>query len=154
VASYRDRYDPETIHFPAALSSKFLVICGLFVNAVTAAGCLLTHQSRERTVIELSALGGLSLLLILAWPRDLRIELRGVASHWLLGRRVFIPWAEVAEARRADRVIGPGRRVLYRYVVAAADGRRIVHTARHPDRERFVFELQRHGAAAEDAFEE
>jgi hypothetical protein len=153
VASFRDRYNPETIHFPAGLTSKFLILVGWGVCVLAAIACLLTHQPAWRTIVELVFLGAIAAFLYFCWPQDLRIELRGVAGVGLMRKRTFIAWSEVELAKPETRHFGPWARVEY-YVIGSKNGVRIRHTERHPDRERFVFELKRHGVNAADAFEE
>jgi hypothetical protein len=154
VASYRDKYNPETIHFPAELTSKFLILVGWGLCLLCAVGCMLTHQPLVRTLLELVFLAAVSVFLMRCWPADLRIELRGLSSHWLWKRRTFIPWGDVDSAQPQTKRLGPLGRVEY-YVVRGRNGLQIAHTDRHADRERFVFELKRHGVAvAADAYED
>lgn len=117
--------------------------------------CLITHQPLWRTIIEVLGLLGVAIGMLLAWPDHLRIEMRGVSSHWLLGRRRLIEWKQVARARPEERrYFGLSFLRESNYLVEGLDGTRIRHTERHPDRERFVHELRRHEVDAEEAWAE
>lgn len=153
MASFRDRYNPETIHFPAGLASKALIVFGWGLNAIVAIGCLLTHQSVVRTIVELIFLIAVSVFLLWCWPPDLRIELKGVSSRWLFGRKKYIDWKSVQSARPVAVVASRFFRTD-EYRVVSTGGVVIAHTDRHPDRERFVFELRRKGVEAADAYDE
>lgn len=152
MASFRDRYNPETIHFPADLTSKFLIPGGILLNVVLALACLITHQPLWRTIAEIVSLFAVSVVFLLCWPPDLRIELRGVSSRWLFGRREFIEWKDVKSAYPVTRrILGV---TLEAYVVESNSGKKVVHSERHDDRERWVFELRRHGVSALDAYDD
>jgi hypothetical protein len=115
---------------------------------------MLTHQPLVRTLLELVFLAAVVVFLMRCWPADLRIELRGLSSHWLWKRRTFIAWGDVDSAQPQTKRLGALGRVEY-YVVRSRNGTQIAHTDRHADRERFVFELKRHGVAvAADAYED
>jgi hypothetical protein len=114
---------------------------------------VLTHQPFWRTLIELVFLAGVCVFLLFCWPQDLRIELKGVATRWLMGRRTFIEWGDVTSAKPFFRQYPFGLR-SEKYIIRSKQGVTIAHTERHPDRERFVFELRRHGVEALDAYDD
>lgn len=153
MASFRDKYNPETIHFPAGLASKAMIVFGWGMNAVLAVGCVFTHQPILRTIVEVVFLILVSLFLLWCWPPDLRIELKGVSSRWLFGKKKYIDWKSVKWAGPVV-VVASGYFRTDEYRVVANDGSVIAHTDRHPDRERFVFELRRKGVQAGDAYDE
>ena len=153
VASFRDRYNPEAVHYPAIIRSKVLIVCGALLMVLSVLPTYWVEQPLQPVLIDTAlAVAGLSFVL-LAWPDYLKTDQFGVSQESPFPhRRVFIRWKDVAsvDSKREYGGFLSGLGVESEaLVVYSSEGRQVVHGPRHPDRPRFVHELEMHGVVIE-----
>ena len=149
VSSYRDIANPDAVHFPGSFGSRTRL-------SVAALACLFTilavHFSGQRSLWQEGLLLAVALGVAAAWPRRITIDQYGVQRRRLFRRPVFIRHEDLAPAEISTEVpflrhipgLGSqGETILLR---SRSTPKRIVHTPRHSDRDRFLNELRRHGA--------
>jgi hypothetical protein len=149
VSSFRDRLNPEAVHFPAKIGSKVLIVCGAVVMVFCALPGYWVEQPMRQTLID-SALAAVGIgFILLCWPNYLKTDQFGVSQQSPFPhRRVFIPYKDVAsvevkpEFGRILSGLGIDGEAL---VVYSSEGRKVTHGPRHPDRPRFLHELEIHG---------
>lgn len=150
VSSYRDLSNPEAIHFPGSFAARTFLIVMILLCGGAVIGVWLT-SSGARALLETLPLLLMLALVGRAWPRRITTDQYGVQRANLLGlRSVSIHWDELAplqmrrELRFASNSLLDAKTVVLRDTQGT---KRIVHTPRHADRDRFVNELRKHGAA-------
>lgn len=149
VSSFRDRFNPEAVHFPSTFRAKVLIICGVLLVLLS---LLSTYYVEPRTlivVIDTILCAAAVAFLVACWPDSLRTDQFGVWRESVFPfRRVFVPWKEVAsvEEKKVHRGFlsshGIDNNAL---VVYSSDGKRIIHGPEHSDRPRFLHELSING---------
>ncbi len=145
VSSYRDRRNPEVVHFPGSLRAiATLGLCGSLAAALFALAAATGPPAMR--------LGfGAPLLLVLIaiarmWPRRISLGELGVWQYGIFGRQKYmIAWDDMAPAQESVelRILSAQARTGFAanrtVVLHSASGQlRIVHTPRHSDRERFL----------------
>jgi hypothetical protein len=155
VSSFRDRFNPEAVHFPASIQCKALIFSGALLVLLCLVPTYWVEQPIEARAID-TALVILALgFMLLAWPADLITDQFGLSSKspWP-HKRAFIAWKEVASVERrlayGGRLSGLGIAGDF-LIVYGADGRKLVHSPLHGDRARFEHELGIHGVAPDQA---
>ncbi len=146
VASYRDRMNPELLRFPGLWRPRILMGAALLVNALTALLCWWFETGARRPwEAELALLAALSLGILACWPREITCGPAGVEQRqWLGLRKVRIGWGEIRALETREEFGGAGRGLglTVAAIDVVAEGRRIRHSPRHPDRERFLAECR------------
>lgn len=156
VSSYRDRLDPEVVHFPGSFASRTLLAVVAFLCVATVPVILmfgygwLNWVHAGLVVILLAVIVG-------TWPRRICIDDVAVSQFTLFGKRHhFIRHEDMAPVvftpeLRTLAWMTP-RRASWTNVVmrSTLENKRIVHTPRHSDRDRFLSELHRRGATIEE----
>ncbi len=157
MSSFRDRFNPEAVHFPASLRCKALIIAGALISLLCLIPAYWVEQPIQARAID-TALVILALsFLSLAWPADLMTDQFGLSSKcpWP-HKRAFISWKEVASVERklgyGGRLKGLGIASEF-LIVYASDGRKLAHTPLHGDLGRFEHELEMHGVVPEQAWD-
>ncbi|MBI4893996.1 MAG: hypothetical protein HY821_25485 [Acidobacteria bacterium] len=159
MASYRDRRQPELLRFPGDLRPKILICCALFVNLLCALVSLAITSPWQIRAFDFLILGVVSFLEIRAWPREITLDPGGIQLLNLLGKPLrSIAWHEITAMEESHEFGGALARALGlttdTLVVRTADPfHSIVHTSRHPDRDRLLREYrqQQKSAAARHA---
>lgn len=147
MASYRDQYNPEALHFPGSFGSRCFLACAIFFCVCLILGLAVVGTALDRTLnIALVALT--VLLCIVVWPKEILLDQAGITQRGLLGRR-RLSWQDAGRAEIVSEYLLPlrhGALATETLRVPSKDGRCwIRHTPRHDDRHRFAFEIQRHG---------
>ncbi|MGC8884443.1 MAG: hypothetical protein ACP5UT_16550 [Bryobacteraceae bacterium] len=146
MASFRDRLDPELLHFPGRWRTRILIGAGLLVNALTALLCWWFESPAPRPLeAELGLLAALSLWMAACWPREILCGPAGVGQRqWLGLRRVRIPWDEVLAVEPYEEFGGAGKRfgIECSALRVVSNRHEIRHTPRHPDPDRFLRECR------------
>ncbi len=155
VSSFRDRFNPEAVHFPAQIRSKAMIVCGVLLSVLSTLPSYWVEQPLRPVIIDTAILFAVLAFLLSAWPSSLRTDQFGVSRDSPFPyRRVFIAWRDVASFE-TKVVYGGFLSSLGIYsealIVYSTDGRKVVHGPRHPDRARFVHELELHGVATQSA---
>lgn len=124
------------------MQPKALIVAGWLVNAIAAALAAIFPRDTPRVAAELGVIAALSVLYWTQWPVEIVCGPDEIETFGLLGRRTcLIRWDEVGAIEEGHEVRGLGARWGLRSDVlriVSEDGRRvIVHTPRHPDRDRF-----------------
>lgn len=152
VSSYRDISNPEAIHFPGSFSARTFLIVMLLMVGAAIFGVWATSQGVQ-AVLETLALLLLAGLVAKVWPKRITTDQFGVQKANLLGfRSVSIAWTDLAPVETGSELslvsrMAPGLLDAKTVVVRDALGtKRVVHTPRHSDRDRFLTELKKHGA--------
>ena len=151
MASFRDRRNPEAVRFPGDFGPKLLIIVGLFTDIVCTVAEWFSTRSHTDKAPEVVALVLFTVLLLRCWPHEIVVDQYGVhsLSPFGVGGR-HIPWSEVALVRPAFE-LGAGWAARLRLrtdtlEIYSSDSRhKVVHTPRHPDRQRLLFELKQRG---------
>ena len=149
VSSYRDIANPDAVHFPGSFASRTRL-------SVAALACLVTilavHFSGQRSLWQEGLLLAVALVVAVAWPRRITVDQYGVHRVRFLRRPVFIRHQDLAPAQHSTelpflrRIPGLGSQGATVLLRSRTSRKRIVHTPRHADRDRFLGELRRHGA--------
>jgi len=147
VASYRDQYNPEALHFPGSFASRCFLTCAIFFCACLILGLAVIGTTLDRTLnIALVAL--VVALCSAAWPREIVLDQDGVLQRHPWGRRA-LKWHDVDRVEVSSEFALPLRRgsaaTAALRIISKDGGPKVIHTPRHTDRHRFAFELQRHG---------
>lgn len=149
VSSFRDRFNPEAVHFPSHFRPKLIICCGAFVCLLSLAPAYWVEQPVSDRLTDTVLVLMVLLICFLAWPSSLTTDQFGISRRYPLPfRRAFIPWKEVAsveeKAPRSGLLAVLGIR-SDKLIVYSMDGRSIAHTPLHGDRARFKHELKLHG---------
>ncbi len=148
VTSYRDKYNPEALHFPGSFVSRTFLTCSIFFCVCLLVGLALMGTTLDRTLNIAFVLVVVGLALA-AWPKEILLDQRGLTQRHGSERRL-LAWEDVGVVELTSEFRLPLRRETLPTVtlrVKSKDGRHtVVQTPRHPDTHRFAFELQRHGA--------
>lgn len=146
MASYRDRVNPELLRFPGLWRTRILVSAGLLVNALTGLLCWWFETGVRRPwEWELALLALISVGMLACWPREIVCGPAGVEQRqWLGLRKVRIGWGEVTALEPYEECGGAGKRLglAVSGIRVASERRRIRHTPRHPDPDRFLRECR------------
>ncbi|HNY41277.1 MAG TPA: hypothetical protein PKJ41_12820 [Bryobacteraceae bacterium] len=149
MASYRDQYNPEALHFPGSFASRSFLACAIFYCICLIIGLAVIGTTLDRTV-NIALVAVVLLLCIAAWPKEIVLDQAGVTQRHLLGRSL-LRWHDIERVEVSSEFLLPlrhGRLATSTLRATSNDGRhRVLHTPRHTDRHRFAFELQRHGLA-------
>lgn len=151
MASYRDRRYPEHLRFPGDLRPKILIGVGLFVNACCLGLTVGMAGAWWWRVVEGAVELGVSVLYLWWWPREIVSMSTGLRqAGWLWKKETRIGWKEMKEAEEGWELGGARAAELGlrtdTLVMRGADGAEIVHTPRHPDRERLVRDMKQSAA--------
>ena len=147
MASYRDKYNPEALHFPGSAASKaflavVLFLCLLLIVWAAVSGSLL--QRMLNTLLAVAVAG----MAAAAWPKSILLDQNGLTQHHGTGKRQ-LAWQEAGSVEMTSEFGLPlrgGRYPTRSLRVRSRDGKIcVVHTPRHTDFHRFAFEIQRHG---------
>lgn len=149
MASYRDQFNPEALHFPGSFASRCFLACAIFFCGCLIIGLVAIGTALDRT-LNITLVTLVILLCIAAWPKEILLDQAGVTQRNLLGRRL-LNWHDAGRVEIVSEFLLPLRRASLTTAtlrVTSKDGRRrVLHTPRHDDRHRFAFEIQRHGLA-------
>jgi len=149
VSSFRDRFNPEAVHFPAKIRSKVLIVCGAVAMVLSTLPSYWVEQPLRQTLIDSALLVVGLAFLFSAWPDYLQTDQFGVSQQSPFPhRRVFIAWKDVASIDVKSQLGGLLLKLGIKgdaLVVYSSEGRKVTHGPRHPDRPRFVHELEIHG---------
>lgn len=155
MPSYRDRYNPEAVRYPADFRPKILICLALLTNLICGLAVIVSPGSVLYNCFAAVVLISTTALYIHLWPTTLVTDQTGLHGLWLLGRRrQFIGWNDVG-ALSEESELGMDWAVKLRVrvdqlVVSNRDGTvRIAHTPRHPDRQRMLKEFHLHGVKLE-----
>ncbi len=147
MASYRDRYNPEALHFPGSFASRTFLTCAVFFCVCLIVGLALIGTMLDRT-LNIALVFVVIAVAVAAWPKEILLDQRGLTQRHGSQRRLMA-WNDVGLIQVTSEFRLPLRRKSLPTLtlrVISKDGRHIVeHTPRHPDTHRFTFELQRHG---------
>lgn len=147
MGSYRDKYNPEALHFPGAGAAKSFLACTILVAALLIIWAAFTGSLVDRTVNVSLALVVIAVS-IAAWPKSILLDQEGLTQHGLTGKRM-LAWKEIGSIELTSEFHLPqrsGRFPTQTLIAGSIDGNvRVHHTPRHTDFHRFTFELQRHG---------
>lgn len=154
VASYRDKYNPEALHFPGSAESKSFLSATVFVCVLLIVWAALTGDVLGRTVHILLA-GAVICAAVAAWPKAILLDQKGLTQHHGTGKHL-LEWSEAANIEMTPEFRLPlrkGRFPTQTLRITSKDGKvSVLHTPRHTDFHRFVFEIQRHGVALPEEF--
>ncbi|MBI5281131.1 MAG: hypothetical protein HY858_05560 [Candidatus Solibacter usitatus] len=150
MASYRDRRNPEAVHFPGSLTTKIMATVGLFICLLLAILAITSPEKHWMWLLDTVLLSVVVLLLVWTWPAEIITDQHGIRTRRFLGLlSSHISWHEVGRITTVQEFGGLGARLglgAECLVVAARTGTvTIVHSPRHPDRRRFLLELKQHG---------
>lgn len=154
MASYRDRQNPEILHFPGKWSTKLLISIGLVILAFCAAASIFDFQGLSQALFDASIIITAALFLLACWPTELTLDPGGIRRNKALRvGTVQLPWKEIASAKPGRELGGEwaaaiGLRTDTLVLRGASLPLRIVHTPRHTDRARLLLELSQHGVPA------
>ncbi|MBE0659800.1 MAG: hypothetical protein IH602_19055 [Bryobacteraceae bacterium] len=147
MASYRDKHNPEGLHFLGSGGSKSFLGCTIIVCMLLIVWAAFTGGPLGRAINIL-----LSLIIIAAaaaaWPKSILLDQRGLTQRHGTGKRL-LEWSDLGRIEQSTEFGLPlrkGRFPTQTLRIRSKDGRTsVVHTPRHTDFHRFVFEIQRHG---------
>jgi len=142
VPAFRDLRNPEVIHFPGAISSMVALSLCAFLAALILIAAVWEGSPAERIAWGAPPLAVLWLIQR-AWPRQIVLGERGVWQYNIFGHRKFmIAWDDLRDPEPTGEI---GRRqrlgVFTNQAIRLASKtsrRRITHTSRHDDSERFL----------------
>jgi hypothetical protein len=152
-SSYRDPRNAECICYPGSFVTKLLIASGIVVAVLTGLFAVALSRTWSDCRVEIATLCVVSLLLTRLWPTELRSDQTGLHERSLFREQRVLAWKDVASVTPGEEFHGPW---LTRYglrtdtlIVSDASGlTRIVHTPRHPDRERLLREMRQWGVRA------
>ena len=149
MASYRDQKNPEALHFPGSLASRSFSAGAIFFCLGIIAGLAWIGSQFDRTVVV--AIVFLVVLMAMgAWPKEILLNQNGLTQR-RMGIRHLVAWQNVGSVETGTEFRLPfraGRFPTRTIRVTSKDGRQVVlHTPRHTDLQRFIFEVQKHGIA-------
>jgi hypothetical protein len=156
VSYYRDRLNPEAVHFPARLHVAATYAFILLAIAVTVILTLIYGYGTRRW-LDLATAAACVAVLALYYPKRITTDESGLRVCRLLGfGRRSIRWTDIDRVR--ERALAPGIPPFSAGVVAnwavevrPADGARPIRfTCRHSGRRAFLHELKRWGAPDAD----
>lgn len=147
VASYRDKYNPEALHFLGSVASKSFLGGAIFLCVLLIVWAALAGEAVGRTVHMLLSVMVIAAA-VAAWPKSILLDQKGLTQHRVSGSRL-LEWKDVKSIELTTEFKLPqraGRFPTKTLRLASEDGKTFIeHTPRHTDFHRFVFEIQRHG---------
>ena len=148
MASFRDPRAPETLRFPGNLVPRVLIVVAIFFNLLCAALSFFIESPWYNRLFDAILLVSLTWFEIRAWPGDITSGPIGLRQLNIFGQEVrLIPWNEIQAiedghelggAAAASFGLATDTLVIHGRSPSAA----IVHTPRHPDRDRLRREFQ------------
>ncbi len=155
VSSFRDRLNPEAVHFPPGIARKAWIVIGAAVILVCLAPAYWIEQPLQSVIVDSVLAAAALAFLVSAWPWGLVTDQFGVSRKSVYpARSVFIPWKEVASVEPFLLYhgflanLGIDNEAL---AVYSSNGKRIVHGPEHTDRARFLHEFEIHGVVLDAA---
>ncbi|MBA3975657.1 MAG: hypothetical protein C0504_15740 [Candidatus Solibacter sp.] len=135
------------MHFPGSAGSKSFLTATLFVCVLLIVWAAMTGGVLGRTVN--IVLAGLVICAALAaWPKAILLDQRGLTQHRGTGKQL-LEWSETGAIELSPEFRLPPRKGKFPTMtlrIVSKDGKQsVVHTPRHTDFHRFLFEIQRHG---------
>jgi len=147
VASYRDRYNPEALHFPGSFAAKSYLSGVVFCCICLIVGLALIGTTLDR-MLNIPLLLAVIAVSVAAWPKEILLDQGGLTQRHGSERRLM-EWSDVGQVLVTSEFRLPLRRESFPTLtlrIVSKDGRHVVvQTPRHPDTHRFAFEIQRHG---------
>lgn len=153
MASYRDPRTPDTLRFPGNVLPRVLVVLSLFFNLICAALAVVFYSTWPWAVFDAVLLTGVTWFALKAWPCDITSNPEGLRQLNIFGREaVLIHWNEVQSLEEGRELGGEqaaslGLATDILVVRGKHPGQVIVHTQRHPDRDRLRREFQTYKAS-------
>lgn len=148
MASYRDPRKPETLRFPGNLAPRVLIVVAVFINLLCAGLSIVIESPWYMRVFDALLLISLTWFEVRAWPCDILSDPRGLYRMNIAGRQAcFLPWNEI-QAVEDGHELGGAAAAAYGLATdvliirGASPSKAIIHTPRHPDRERLRREFQ------------
>lgn len=155
VSSFRDRFNPEAVHFPSEIRRKVLIVCGCAFILLCLAPTYWVEQPLQPVIIDTVLAAAAIVFLVCSWPSSLVTDQFGVSEKSVFpGKSVFIAWKDVASVEHFRKFggflsyLGIDNEAL---AVYSSGGKRIVHGPEHTDRSRFLHELGIYGVFIESA---
>lgn len=148
MASYRDPRYPDTLRFPGNVLPRVLIVVALFFNLVCAVLAILYFTTWYWGVFDAVLLISLTWLELRVWPCDITSNPEGLRQLNMLGREVLLlGWNEIQTLEEARELGGETAASLGlatdTLIIRGKDQTKtIVHTPRHPDRDRLRREFQ------------
>lgn len=148
MASYRDPRRPETLRFPGNLAPRVLIVVAVFINLLCAGLSIVIESPWHIRLFDAVLLISLTWFEVRCWPCDILSDPRGLRQMNLLGRQSrFLPWNEIQAVEERHELGGAaaarfGLATGILVIRGADPSQAIVHTPRHPDRERLRREFQ------------
>jgi hypothetical protein len=158
VASYRDEFNSEAVHFPGDMLPRILIVVGLVVCFSTGMLSLSFSGSAEAVARDAAVLVAAALLMVCGWPREILVDQNGVHQQGLLWiRKHGLSWKRVDRAYFGRDLGAPlGALLGLRTSTLVIEGTgssgsrvRIVLTPRHSDSERLLRILRMNGVKPE-----
>lgn len=148
MASYRDPRATDTLRFPGNTAPRVLIVVAIFVNLLCAALSIFIDSPWYWRVFDAVVIVSVTYFELRCWPGDITSNPEGLRQFNPFGRLVaFIPWNEVKAIEESHELGGPaaasyGLATDIMVIRGASPAQIIVHTPRHPDRERLRREFQ------------
>jgi hypothetical protein len=150
VASYRDPRFPEVLRFPGDLRPRILIAIAIFVNFLCVFLTIVITSPSHVRLMDALVLSGLTIAYFRVWPGDITSDPQGLRAYNMFGRLLtFIPWPDIQSVEhghgfggRIAAALGLTTDILI--IRSSSSSSSIVHSSRHPDRQRLLRELEAH----------